>query len=34
MDSVLFLNQERNGGIDWFDENEMIVNPAKFQAIQ
>ena len=34
MDIVLFLNQERNSGIDWFDENEMIVNPAKFQAIQ
>ena len=34
MDTVLFLNQERNGGIDWLDENEMIVNPVKFQAIQ
>ena len=31
---VKIIESERNCGIDWFDENKMIVNPDKFQAVQ
>lgn len=30
---IKMLEEERKIAIDWFKENEMIVNPDKFQAV-